>query len=111
MRQSRLRRAAAFTGPTARITRVLTSGSLQLICRINMMLLRKRGSIMALKGKFIVRLTAEQRRDLGKRAATGKRSAATIRRARILLKADADADGWPDERIAEALDTSAATVA
>jgi transposase len=68
-------------------------------------------SIMALKDKFIVRLTTQQRQELEQLAATGKRSAATITRARILLKADADADGWPDERIAEALDTSAATVA
>jgi transposase len=66
---------------------------------------------MALKDKFIVRLTDEQRQDLEKLAVTGKRSAATITRARILLKADADADGWPDDRIADALDTSAATVA
>src|SRR5262249_50768425 len=44
-------------------------------------------------------------------AATGKRSAATMRRARILLKADAGRDGWADDRIAEALDTSTATVA
>src|SRR5215472_4628240 len=68
-------------------------------------------SIMALKDKFIVRLTAEQRQQLEQLAATGKRSAATITRARILLKADADTDGWPDDRVAEALDISAATVA
>ena len=66
---------------------------------------------MALKDKFIVRLTGEQRRELERLAATGKRSAALITRVRILLKADAEADGWADERIAEALDTSAATVA
>jgi transposase len=66
---------------------------------------------MALKDKFIVRLTAEQREELERLAATGKRSAATMRRARILLKADAQRDGWADARIAEALDTSAATVA
>jgi len=66
---------------------------------------------MALKDKFIVRLTGEQRQELEKVAATGKRSAAAITRARILLKADADADGWPDDRIAQAFDTSAATVA
>jgi transposase len=66
---------------------------------------------MALTDKFIVRLTAEQRQELEKLAATGKRSAATITRARILLKADADGDGWADDRIAEALDTSASTVA
>src|SRR4051794_22692638 len=66
---------------------------------------------MALKDKCIVRLTLEQRQELEGLAATGKRSAATITRARILLKADADADGWTDERIAEALGTSPATVA
>ena len=66
---------------------------------------------MALKDKFIVQLTAEQRNELEQLAATGKRSAATITRARILLKADVDSDHWPDDRIAEALDTSAATVA
>ena len=66
---------------------------------------------MALKDKFIVRLTGEQRQELERLAATGKRSAATMTRARILLKADADGDGWADNRIAEALDISASTVA
>lgn len=69
-----------------------------------------RRSITALKDKFIVRLTGEQREELEKLAATGKRSAATITRARILRKADADVDGWPDDLIAEALDTSAGAV-
>ena len=77
-----------------------------------MMLLQlTRRSIMALKDKFIVRLTAEQRHELEQLAATGKRSAATSTRARILLKADADSGGWTDDRIAEALDINAATVA
>ena len=66
---------------------------------------------MALKDKFVVRLTAEQRSELERLSATGKRSAAAMRRARILLKADAALDGWADDRIAEALDTSTATVA
>jgi len=66
---------------------------------------------MASKDKFVVRLPAEQRRESEKLAATGRRAAATITRARILPKADADGDGWADDRIAEALDTSAATVA
>ncbi len=66
---------------------------------------------MALKDKFVVRLTASQRQQLEQLAATGTRSAATITRARILLKADADGDNWPDDRIVEALDTSPATVA
>jgi hypothetical protein len=66
---------------------------------------------MAFKDKSIVRLTAEQRQELEKLAVTGKRSAATITRARILLKADANAEGWTDVRIAEALDTSLPTIA
>jgi transposase len=66
---------------------------------------------MALKDKFIVRLTAAQRDDLERLAATGTRPAAVTTRARILLKADADGDGWADDRIAQALDTSVATVA
>lgn len=66
---------------------------------------------MALKDKFIVHLTDEQRQELERLAATGKRAAAMITRARILLKADANADGWPDDRIAQALDICAGTVA
>ncbi len=66
---------------------------------------------MALKDKRIVRLTGEQRQELERLATTGRQSAALITRARILLKADAAAEAWPDDRIAEALDTSAATVA
>ena len=66
---------------------------------------------MALKDKFVVRLAAGQRQELEKLAATGRRSAAAITRARILLKADAEVDGWSDDRIAEALDVSLATVA
>jgi transposase len=77
-----------------------------------MMLLQlTRRTIMALKDKFVVRLTAEQRQELEGLAATGTRSAAVITRARILLKADAGAGGWTDDRIAEALDASPATVA
>jgi len=66
---------------------------------------------MALKDKYVVCLVPEQRQELERLAATGERSAATITRARILLKADAGGDGWPDERIAQALDASPATVA
>jgi transposase len=76
-----------------------------------MLLPLTRRSIMAVKDKYVVRLTPAQRQELERLAATGKRSAATITRARILLKADADGDGWGDEPIAEALDTSRATVA
>jgi transposase len=66
---------------------------------------------MALKDKFLVRLDDPQRRELERLAATGRHAATTITRARILLKADAEGDGWADDRIAEALDVSLATVA
>src|SRR5215207_1923710 len=71
----------------------------------------KRRIQMALKDKSVVRLSDEQRAELQRLAMTGERPAALITRARILLKADAAADAWPDDRIAAALDTSPATVA
>lgn len=61
--------------------------------------------------KFIVKLTAEERTQLERLVSTGKRSAATLIHARILLKADeGNGRAWDNERIAEALDTSTATV-
>ena len=68
---------------------------------------------MALKDKFVVQLTAEQRRRLEQLASTGRNSAATLTRARILLKADAaeGGPGWDDATVAEALDCGASTVA
>ena len=61
--------------------------------------------------KVVVRLTADQRKALEEVVHTGTCSAHAARRARILLKADADGpDGWTDERIAEALDTTRMTV-
>jgi transposase len=86
---------------------------LQLICEFPKILLfyPARRIFMALKDKFIVLLTGEQRDELERLATTGQHPAATITRARILLKADAQGDGWADDRIAEALDTSTATVA
>ena len=67
---------------------------------------------MALKDKFVVRLTAEQREELERLATTGQRQAALITRARILLKADAAGGGpaWSDSRIAEAVEVGTATV-
>jgi transposase len=62
--------------------------------------------------KVVVRLTDDQRQALEELVRTGACSAHAARRARILLKADADGpDGWPDERIAEALDVCRMTVA
>jgi hypothetical protein len=68
---------------------------------------------MALKDKYVVRLSAGQRDQLEQLASTGRNSAATLTRARILLKADAGAagPGWGDDRIAEALECGASTVA
>lgn len=68
---------------------------------------------MAVKDKFVVRLTTEQRGQLEQLLATGTHAAATLVHARLLLKAD-QADGDPaggDARIAEALDCAAATIA
>jgi transposase len=62
--------------------------------------------------KYLVTLTAEERRWLTGLVSAGKRSALAITRARILLKAD-QADGgpaWDDARIAEALDCGLRTV-
>src|SRR5437763_3699079 len=58
--------------------------------------------------KYLVTLTADERRWLTGLVSAGKRSAPTITRARILLKAD-QADGgpaWEDADIAQALDCS-----
>jgi transposase len=68
---------------------------------------------VAVKDKFVVRLAAEQRAQLERMTAAGRHAAAALVHARVLLKAD-QADGgpaWPDDRIAEALDCSAGTVA
>ena len=62
--------------------------------------------------KYIVRLTAEERTELDDMIHTGKRAASALLHARILLKADAGADGpdWDDTRIAEAVECGASTV-
>lgn len=62
--------------------------------------------------KVVVRLTSDQRQALEELVHTGACSAHAARRARILLKADADGpDAWSDERIAQALDVCRMTVA
>jgi transposase len=61
--------------------------------------------------KYLVTLTPDERQWLTSLISAGQRSALTITRARILLKAD-QADGgpaWEDAQIAEALDGSART--
>ena len=62
--------------------------------------------------KYLVTLTAQEREWLTGLVSAGKRSALTITRARILLKAD-QADGgpaWEDARIAAALDCGVRTI-
>jgi transposase len=62
--------------------------------------------------KYKVTLTTEERHQLRDLIAAGKAAALRLTHARILLKADAAQDGpaWPDERIAEAVEVSVATV-
>jgi len=63
--------------------------------------------------KYIVKLTAEERDRLNVLIQKGKVPARQALKARILLKADASeaGDAWSDSQIAEALDTSADTIA
>src|SRR5476651_1725013 len=63
--------------------------------------------------KNIFRWSEDERSPLKVLISKGRNSAATILKARVLLKADVgDAgEGWSDSRIVRALDTSLATVA
>ena len=63
--------------------------------------------------KYVVKLSAEERDRLDAAIRSGKHPAQRLMKARILLKADAGEAGeaWSDSRIAEALDTSLATIA
>jgi transposase len=62
--------------------------------------------------KYLVTLTPDERDHLTALISAGKRSALTLTRARILLKADQAPGGpaWEDARIAEALDCGLRTV-
>ena len=62
--------------------------------------------------KYVVRLTERERSQLETLVRRGRAHARKLLYARILLKADSDGpDRWTDERIAEALEVSTATVA
>ena len=62
--------------------------------------------------KYVVRLTEEERGRLETLVRRGRAHARKLLYARILLKADADGpDRWTDERTADALEVSTATVA
>ncbi|MFN0056515.1 MAG: hypothetical protein ACKV0T_30580 [Planctomycetales bacterium] len=52
--------------------------------------------------KYIVRLSDPERFELQEVVKKLKGTSQKIKRAHILLKADADGPGWPDQRIAEA---------
>ena len=62
--------------------------------------------------KYIVRLSREERKSLKSLVSSGKGPARMFTRARILLKADVgeSGPGWPDEKIAEALDVTIQTI-
>lgn len=60
--------------------------------------------------KYLVVLDEEQRRHLEKLTSSGKAPARQMKRAQILLKSDVQAN-WPYERIMEAFDVSAVTIA
>ena len=62
--------------------------------------------------RYIVRLSADERRRLEAMIHKGKSSAARLLEARILLKADVSeaGEGWSDSRILEALETSVSMV-
>jgi transposase len=62
--------------------------------------------------KYVVRLSREERNSLKSLVSSGKGPARMFTRARILLKADVGegGPGWPDEKIAEALDVTIQTI-
>jgi len=60
--------------------------------------------------KFIVRLTDEERQVCQAIVKKLKGSSERVRRAQILLKADADGPGWPDGKISEAFGCRVQTV-
>jgi hypothetical protein len=60
--------------------------------------------------KYIVRLTDEERDELTQVIKKLKGTSQKVRRAQILLKADADGPNWTDARIAEAFSCRTKTV-
>jgi len=60
--------------------------------------------------KYIVRLTDGERQSLNEIVAKFKGSSQKVRRAQVLLKADADGPRWTDKKIAEAFGCRTKTV-
>jgi hypothetical protein len=63
-----------------------------------------------MKKKYIVELTEDERSNLREVVKKLKGTSGKVKRANILLKADAGGPGWTDARIAEALDCRTKTV-
>jgi len=64
----------------------------------------------AMPKKYIVRLAEGERQSLNEIVAKFKGSSQKVRRAQVLLKADADGPGWTDAKIAEAFGCRTKTV-
>lgn len=60
--------------------------------------------------KYIVRLSEEERAQLGALISKGRASAQKIKHANVLLKVDADGPDWSDEQAAEAFECAPRTV-
>ena len=60
--------------------------------------------------KYVVRLSSEERSSLTEVVKKLKGSSTKVRRAQVLLKADADGPGWTDAQIAEAFGCRTKTV-
>ena len=60
--------------------------------------------------KYVVRLTDQERNELQDVIKKLKGTSQKVRRAQILLKADADGPNWTDERIADAFSCRTRTV-
>ena len=63
-----------------------------------------------MKKKYIVRLSDEERTECEQVIKKLKGSASKVRRAQMLLKADADGPAWTDAKIAEAFNCRTRTV-
>jgi len=63
-----------------------------------------------MRKKYVVRLSDEERAELNEVVRKLKGTSEKVKRAQILLKADADGPGWTDQRIAEAFGCRVQTV-
>jgi hypothetical protein len=63
-----------------------------------------------MRKKYVVRLTAEERAELAQVVGKLKGTSQKVKRAQILLKADAEGPNWSDQRIAEAFACRVQTV-